>query len=183
MELDPDTGKPMRYFEHPRRVALILIDEVGCVDPVLLMAALVHDGVEDTRLITPDRIERHLGPDVARIVTMLSKVPKEGYLERLEKFADWRALLIKACDRLDNLRSLGGAAPEFVRKQVDETKTHYLGLFDRMVEQTPPELRKGARRVRKEIDSLLRRHEALLKRGGSGSAAKKPRRVRRAATR
>src|SRR5690349_9775501 len=56
-ETDPETGKKVRYFEHPRRVALILIDEVRCVDPVMIMAALIHDCIEDTQMITAEFIE------------------------------------------------------------------------------------------------------------------------------
>src|SRR6186997_1892868 len=42
-ETDPEPGKKVGYFEHPRRVALILIDEVRCVDPVMIEATLIHD--------------------------------------------------------------------------------------------------------------------------------------------
>lgn len=154
-EIDPETGRKVRYFEHPRRVALILIDEVCCVDPVMIMAALIHDCIEDTDIITPDLIEHTLGTEVARIVKMLSKVPKEGYLDRLKAYADWRVLVIKACDRLDNLRSLGHATVEFQKKQVSETEEKYFPLFDLMAGLTPKAHARGVKRIRDEIRSIV----------------------------
>ncbi len=136
-ELGED-GQPVRYFEHPRRVTLILLDEVQIYQTDLIVAALLHDGIEDTRDLTPELIERCWGPDVVRIVKTLSKVPKEGYLERFAASVDWRPYLIKACDRLDNLRSLKGCAPSFVRKQCQETEEKYYSLFYRMIELCPP---------------------------------------------
>jgi len=135
-ELDED-GKPLRYFEHPRRVTLILLDEVKIYEPNLVIAALLHDGIEDTKGLTPELIEHCFGSDVVRIVKTLSKVPKEGYLERFEASVDWRPYVIKACDRLDNVRSLTGCEPTFVKKQIDETYEKYFMLFHRMVDLTP----------------------------------------------
>lgn len=162
-EIDPETGKKVRYFEHPRRVALILIDEVKCVDPVMIMAALIHDCIEDTDIITPEFIEHTLGAETARIVKMLSKVPKEGYLERLTAYADWRVLVIKACDRLDNLRSLGSGTVEFQKKQVSETEEKYFPIFDLMVKLTPKAHAKGVKRIRDEIKAMVSRYEASFK--------------------
>jgi (p)ppGpp synthase/HD superfamily hydrolase len=171
-EIDPETGKKVRYFEHPRRVALVLIDEVKCVDPVMIMAALIHDCIEDTDIITPELIEHTLGPEVARIVKMLSKVPKEGYLERLIAYADWRVLVIKACDRLDNLRSLEGSPVEFQMKQITETETKYFEVFDLMVKLTPKAHAKGARAVRDAIKAIVGRYRAAFKATESGKAPK-----------
>ena len=64
---------------------------------------------------------------------------------------DWRSYFIKACDRLDNLRSLDQASVEFRRKQVTETRDKYFRLFDRMVQLTPEDYRDGIRRLRDEI--------------------------------
>jgi len=135
-EID-DVGNNVRYFEHPRRVALILIDEVKVVSPELVISALIHDGIEDTRDLTPAMIEHCFGADVARIVKTLSKSPKEGYLDRFNMSTDWRSYVVKACDRLDNLRSLGPMPKEFVLKQLDETRSKYYPLFDRMVDLAP----------------------------------------------
>ena len=180
-ETDPETGKKVRYFEHPRRVALILIDEVCCVDPVMIEAALIHDCIEDTDIITPEFIEHTLGPEVTRIVKMLSKVPKEGYLERLVAYADWRVLVIKACDRLDNLRSLGSGTVEFQKKQIGETEEKYYPVFDLMVKLTPKAHAKGVKAVRDAIKAIVERYKAEFLRAERENAP--PPKVRKRAAR
>jgi guanosine-3',5'-bis(diphosphate) 3'-pyrophosphohydrolase len=136
-ELD-DTGQPVRYFEHVRRVALVLIDEAKIVMPEMIISSLLHDGPEDTRDLNPEMIEHCFGPDVVSIVKTLSKTPKENYLDRFYVSTDWRPYMIKACDRLDNLRSLPATTIEFRRKQIAETRDKYLPLFERMEDITPP---------------------------------------------
>jgi (p)ppGpp synthase/HD superfamily hydrolase len=153
-ELD-ESGQPRRYFEHLRRTALILIDELKIFDRDLVIAALLHDGIEDTRELTPEMIEHCFGSAVAGIVRRLSKVPKEGYTDRLTH-ADWRTLLIKACDRLDNLRTLGVPAipADFRARQVRETREKYYALFDRLAAIAPPELGGQIGWLRDEIRQL-----------------------------
>jgi (p)ppGpp synthase/HD superfamily hydrolase len=150
-------GLPMRYFEHPRRVALILMDTVGILDPVILCAALLHDTVEDSEELPPAAIERYWGSEVAALVQILSKVPYEGYLDRLLRYGDWRALLIKSADRLDNLRSLrvGEVTVEFRDRQIEETRVKYMPLFERMVTLVPEAVSAGARAVLGEIRTLI----------------------------
>lgn len=79
----------------------------------------MHDALEDTQDIDASMIQQFLGYNVARRVRLLTKIPKEGYFERL-RYADMYTNGIKLCDRLDNLRSL----PEddaFVNKTLNET--------------------------------------------------------------
>lgn len=156
METNAVTGQPLRYFEHPRRVALILLDTVGITDPVMICAALLHDTVEDSDELSPAAIERYWGVEVARLVQLLSKVPKEGYIERLNKHGDWRAILIKACDRLDNLRSLDPAdvSGEFRLRQAKETKEFYIPLFQKMLTEVPRQYEVGAKLVVNEVIAL-----------------------------
>lgn len=160
-EVDED-GTPVRYFEHVRRVALILIDEVRIIRPELVIGALLHDGIEDTRDLTPAMIEHCFGADVAGIVKTLSKAPKEGYLERFFMSDDWRPYLIKACDRLDNLRSLHQADKAFQAKQVAETRDKYYELFDRMVTLVPAADKQRVSVLRDEIRKATERLGALL---------------------
>lgn len=160
-EVDED-GTPVRYFEHVRRVALILIDEVHIVKRELVIASLLHDGIEDTRDLTPAMIEHCFGADVAGIVKTLSKAPKEGYLERFYMSDDWRPYLVKACDRLDNLRSLSQSPRDFQAKQVAETRDKYYPLFDRMVELVPAADKARAQAIRDQIRKATERQAALL---------------------
>lgn len=159
-ELGPD-GEPLRYFEHVRRVALILIDEVKYLDPDTIIAALLHDGIEDTRDLTPDMIEHTFGTQAARVVMLLSKNPKEGYLERLLNSRSFRAFVIKGCDRLDNLRTLP-PDPAFRQKQITETREKFYPLFDRMVELAPVDRLPGAQWLRQAIIAETERQAGIL---------------------
>lgn len=172
-EVGPN-GSPLRYFEHVRRVALILIDEARCPLREMVIAALLHDAVEDTRDITPEIIEHVFGFDVTKMVLTLSKVPKEGYLDRFQMSTDWRPYLIKACDRLDNLRSLEEAPPDFQRKQLTETKEKYYALFDRMVTLTPEENRPRVIQIRDSIRATTERGLGVLSVPTYGSDAPVP---------
>lgn len=157
-EVDP-AGAKVRYFEHVRRVALVLFDEARCSRPEMLIAALLHDGIEDTRDLTADQIENCFGTDVVTIVKTLSKTPKEGYLERFKMCKDWRPYVIKACDRLDNLRSLDKPEidAEFRERQIKETEEHYIPLFIQMIEYTPSKCKKDAESLLKLILQELRK--------------------------
>lgn len=141
-ERGPD-GEPLRYFEHLRRVALILMG-VGLVDRTVLLVALLHDSVEDTRL-PAEEIRLVCGEEVSRRVLLASKTPKEGFRERLVRFGDWKVWVVKIADRIDNLRSLGNSPPEFRRKQCDETVAMYLPLCDLAIQKAPEENRESVR--------------------------------------
>lgn len=134
-ELGED-GKPLRYFEHVRRVALVLMDEAKVFDPDAVITALLHDALEDTDDIDAKVIEQFFGATVARRVRLLTKDPKEGYAERLWD-ADWGTIAVKFCDRLDNLRSLDGCGEDFKAKQVKDTRVHYLSLFEQRMSSNP----------------------------------------------
>lgn len=155
-ELDP-TGAKVRYFEHVRRVALVLFDEGKCTRPEMIIACLLHDGIEDTRDLTAEMIEHTFGADVCSIVKILSKAPKEGYIERLHVCKDWRPLLIKACDRLDNLRSLSGPtiSSEFKERQIKETREKYVPIFHKMLDYVPTKCRQDAMKLVSMIDEQL----------------------------
>ena len=153
-ETGPD-GEPLRYFEHVRRVALVLIDDFGITDKRMVITALLHDGIEDTRDLTPQLIEHTWGKEVASWVKTLSKVPVEGYLDRFRRCDDWQPYVIKAADRIDNLRSLGDN-PRFREKQLAETAEKYVPLFDRMVEVAPDHVLADRIDVRTAVlDTLL----------------------------
>ncbi len=160
-EKDPDTNQPLRYFEHPRRVALILLDEVHCRDVNLIISAFLHDGTEDTRFLTKERIQCYFGEKVANIVNMVTKVPpRQGsyqpdYVKNLMRFGSWRELLLKSCDRLDNLRSMTSSPPEFQRKQVIETVSKYYAVLDLTVAKVPKRYGKGAERVRESCKNMV----------------------------
>ena len=148
-ELD-EHGDPVRYFEHVRRATLIGIDLCKIVRFDTTCSLILHDTFEDTRL-SPEIVEDCFDTDVCGILKVLSKVPKEGYLDRFYISTDWRPYFCKGCDRLDNLQTLTQSPVEFRRKQVTETRDKYFRLFDRMVTLTPEEYRDGTRRLRDAI--------------------------------
>jgi GTP pyrophosphokinase len=160
-ELDT-SGEPIRYFEHVRRVAIVLVDEVKIVKSEMLVAALMHDIIEDAPNLPPALIEHCFGTDVVSIIKTLSKAPKEGYLDRFHMCTDWRPYVIKACDRLDNLRSLGSATKQFRAKQVQETRCKYYGLFNRMLDLTPPEYLPRVKVLNQAITEETVRQATLL---------------------
>jgi (p)ppGpp synthase/HD superfamily hydrolase len=158
-------GKPTRYFEHVRRVAIILMDEMKIVDRDMIIAALLHDSLEDTKDLTPELLEHCFGSHVVHIVKLLSKVPKTGYIDRLAACYEWEILAIKACDRLDNLRSLmiPENSYEFKCKQIKETLTYYCPVFDNLVRLAPKHHHKNVLRVVREIKRLVKEYSVQLK--------------------
>ena len=83
-----DNGE--RYFEHPRRVALIVMRELEIYDPDMIIAALLHDTVEDTFSFGSkdeayDRIKSDYNQRVATFVVALSKDPCQTLEEKAER--------------------------------------------------------------------------------------------------
>lgn len=151
-------GNPMRYFEHPRRVALILLDELGITDWEMIVTAFLHDGLEDIRGLTPEMIESYFNTNVCRMVKLLTKDPKEGYWEQLSKRGDWKTLTVKACDRLDNLRSLDVGEKEFQQRQIKETIESFFPLLDQLhdLDETKKVSTYLRNQIRSEVDELGR---------------------------
>jgi len=146
-----------RYFEHPRRVALHLLDSIGLYHAPAVIAALLHDAYEDSpQYVTPMKVRIIGGEEAARMIRFLSKIPKEGYVMRLRHHADWKTLVIKLCDRYDNFSDLEAASEEFKRKQALETRDVYLPLFDRLSEIAP-------RTHKATIDCMLEKLKWLVR--------------------
>ena len=133
-ELD-DEGRPLRYFEHLRGTALIAIEELDLVEPEIIISALMHDALEDTRDISAPMLEHLFGAEVAKIVLLLTKDPKEGYYERLLHWGTEKVWLVKGCDRLQNLRHLKDTTPAFQAKQLAETRKVIYPMTLKMVLQ------------------------------------------------
>ncbi len=125
-----ETGE--RYFEHPKAVALILIQELKLQDRAdIITTALLHDLQEDTFLLEWDDIEFIFGENVVRSVRALTKEEEKPYHEQLES-APADVLLVKLSDRLHNLRTLGGCTDKKKQKQLIETREKYIPLVDRL---------------------------------------------------
>jgi GTP diphosphokinase / guanosine-3',5'-bis(diphosphate) 3'-diphosphatase len=103
------------YINHPLALASLLAER-GERDPTLLMAALLHDTVEDTATSFED-IERAFGAEVADIVrevtddkTLLPAERKRLQIEHAGELSH-RARLVKLADKISNLRDLTLNAP------------------------------------------------------------------------
>lgn len=146
-----EAGENVRYFEHLRRVAINIMDIAMIMDSTIIIAAILHDSLEDTEDLTPEILELCFGSEVTRIVKVLSKTPKEGYIDRFKACRDWRPFLIKAADRLDNVKSLSQTPKEFKSRQIQETTEIYLPLFAQLVTMVPASMYKNVDRLRFEI--------------------------------
>ena len=134
-----DSGEP--YISHPLAVAGILAD--WHLDPQALMAALLHDVMEDTK-VSKAEISRRFGKPVAALVDGLSKLAKiesqsqqdaqaENFRKMLLAMArDVRVILIKLADRLHNMRTLGAVSPAKRRRVSRETLDIYAPIANRL---------------------------------------------------
>ena len=136
------SGEP--YILHPIAVARICAEEVG-LGPTAIVAALLHDVVEDTD-VTLVEIQAQFGERVASIVDGLTKLDGAYNVEspQAENFKkvlstlvdDVRVVLIKMADRLHNMRTLGSMPRHKQLKIAAETSfiyaplAHRLGLYN-----------------------------------------------------
>ena len=133
------SGDP--YFIHPANVAGI-ITELR-LDTSSVCAALLHDVAEDTLATTKD-IEREFGSEIAALVDGVTKLSKINFTSKEDRQAenfrkmvvamarDIRVLLIKLCDRVDNMRTLEHMKPEAQERISRETMEIYAPLANRL---------------------------------------------------
>jgi guanosine-3',5'-bis(diphosphate) 3'-pyrophosphohydrolase len=99
------------YVSHVYRVCLVVRDVFGFHDPRMLIAALLHDTIEDTNTDFDD-IEKHFGQEIANWASFLTKnkaLPETGreadYVKRLVQ-APWQVQVCKLADMFDNMIDL-----------------------------------------------------------------------------
>ena len=133
------SGEP--YISHPLAVAEICAD--WKLDAQAIMAALLHDVMEDQDVKKDELIER-FGAPVALLVDGLSKLDKIEFQTQIEAQAenfrkmllamarDVRVILVKLADRLHNMRTLGSMPPEKRRRIANETMEVYVPIAHRL---------------------------------------------------
>lgn len=133
------SGEP--YFTHPVRVSGLIADLK--LDTASVCAGLLHDVVEDT-LATIDDIRGDFGPEIAELVDGVTKLSKINFASREDAQAesfrkmvvamarDIRVLLVKLCDRMDNMRTLGHMKVESQERIARETLEIYAPLANRL---------------------------------------------------
>ena len=145
------SGDP--YFSHPLEVAAILTDLK--LDDATIVAALLHDTIEDTEA-TRAEIDQIFGPEIGALVEGLTKLKRLELVSREAKQAenlrklllaisdDVRVLLIKLADRLHNMRTLEFVPPTSRHRIAEETLDIYAPLAGRM----------GMQEMREELEDL-----------------------------
>lgn len=132
------TGHP--YITHPTAVAYILADMH--MDHQTLMAALLHDVIEDTG-VGKKTLRDRFGAEVADLVDGVSKLATifqsraEAQAENFQKMAmamarDIRVILVKLADRLHNMRTIGALGAEKRARIARETLEFYAPIANRL---------------------------------------------------
>ncbi len=133
------SGEP--YISHPIAVAEICAE--WKLDAQAIMAALLHDVMEDQDVQKDELIER-FGAPVASLVDGLSKLDKIEFQSQVEQQAenfrkmllamarDVRVILVKLADRLHNMRTLGAMSAEKRRRIARETMDVYVPIAHRL---------------------------------------------------
>ena len=141
------------YVFHPINVAMILAELQ--LDYACIVAALLHDCIEDTTL-TQDEISRDFGEEVANIVEGVSKITglkfnsvtdKQAHNFRkliLAMASDMRVVVIKLADRLHNMRTLDSMSNKQQIRIAKETYEIHAPLARRL----------GLNSIRAELDNL-----------------------------
>jgi GTP diphosphokinase / guanosine-3',5'-bis(diphosphate) 3'-diphosphatase len=145
------SGDP--YFSHPLEVAAILTELK--VDDATIVAAMLHDTIEDTTVTRAD-VDKSFGEEIGGLVDGLTKLGKLDFVTRhaqqAENFRklllaiadDARVLLVKLADRLHNMRTLQ-FMPEAKRPRIaQDTLDIYAPLAGRM----------GMQSMRSELEDL-----------------------------
>ncbi len=150
-----NSGEP--YITHPIAVAAQCAE--WKLDAQALMAALLHDAMEDCGITKPDLIER-FGSPVAELVDGLTKLEKLHFNTREENQAesfrkmllamarDVRVILIKLADRMHNMRTLADAPRQKWQRISSETLDVYAPIAHRL----------GLNQTYRELQDLSFRH-------------------------
>ncbi|MBC6406874.1 MAG: bifunctional (p)ppGpp synthetase/guanosine-3',5'-bis(diphosphate) 3'-pyrophosphohydrolase [Rhodobacteraceae bacterium] len=145
------SGEP--YFSHPVEVAVILARQQ--LDDATIIAALLHDTIEDTRA-TQAQIVAQFGEKIAMLVDGVTNLTglqlastdtrqAENFRKLMMAMSkDVRVILIKLADRLHNMRTLRSLPPQKQIQKANETMDIYAPLAGRM----------GMQWMREELEDL-----------------------------
>ncbi len=155
--LDAHTGQ-VRHSGHPYITHPLIVTEILAsygMDEATLVAAILHDTVEDTDVSLQDTADQ-FGEEVARLIDGVTKLDRIRFSSREEHQAatirkmaiamakDIRVLLIKLADRLHNMRTLG---------PLPEAKRHRIAL-ETLEVYAPLAHRLGVQEIKHEMEDL-----------------------------
>lgn len=141
------------YINHPIAVARIVAD-IG-LDEVSIVAALLHDAVEDTEITLSD-VESNFGSEVSAIVDGVTKLERLQFDSKEAQQAatmrkmlvamarDLRVLMIKLADRLHNMRTIAAVPHEKQQRVAQETLDIYAPLAHRL----------GMQEIKQQLEDL-----------------------------
>jgi GTP pyrophosphokinase/guanosine-3',5'-bis(diphosphate) 3'-pyrophosphohydrolase len=170
------SGEP--YITHPIAVAGLCAD--WKLDAQAIMAALMHDAMEDCGITKPQLIE-HFGAPTAELVDGLTKLDKLHFSTREESQAesfrkmllamarDVRVILIKLADRLHNMRTMSAVAPDKRGRIARETLDIYAPIAHRL----------GLNQTYRELQELSFEHLFPWRHGALAKAVTRSRGYRR----
>ena len=170
------SGEP--YITHPLAVAGLVAD--WRLDAQAVMAALMHDAMEDCGVTKPELIQR-FGAPTAELVDGLTKLDRlqfasreEGQAESFRKMLlamarDVRVILVKLADRLHNMRTLVAVAPAKRGRIARETLDIYAPIAHRL----------GLNLIYRELQELSFQHLFPWRHGALSKAVKRARGTRR----
>ncbi|MBX9890476.1 MAG: HD domain-containing protein [Amoebophilaceae bacterium] len=152
-----DSGEP--YYIHPMAVAELLLEETK--DPAAILAALLHDVVEDSPLFS-SCIKSRYGSEVEALVATVThmgssfrkkKLSKKEAEEQLRRCKDIRAIQIKIADRLHNVLTLEHRPIEKQVKVARQTLDFYIPFAESVGITTLTKL------LRMRCEEILHRYE------------------------
>jgi len=141
------------YINHPIAVARIVAD-IG-LDEVSIVAALLHDAVEDTEITIGD-VESNFGSEVSAIVDGVTKLERLQFDSKEAQQAatmrkmlvamarDLRVLMIKLADRLHNMRTIAAVSHDKQQRIAQETLDIYAPLAHRL----------GMQEIKQQLEDL-----------------------------
>jgi (p)ppGpp synthase/HD superfamily hydrolase len=147
------------YFWHLSRVASIVIRELEYYNGDVISAALLHDVLEDSDIITAEVIKYNFNAYISYIVEVLTKnihllgmqrrQEETEYIERL-RFASIDCKIVKFAERLDNYRCLEFGVKRNPFLYIEETERDYYPMAE-------AEQNDMLRRIVDEMDSIKRK--------------------------
>jgi len=145
------------YINHPIELASLLMEHAGTSDLSVIIAAILHDTLEDTET-TADEIEAHFGAEIRAIVMEVTDDKSLHWQQRRQRqidgaaFSSYQARLVKLADKICNLRDMSDRPPatwslqrrreyyEWAAQVVNELRGTHAGLealFDEVYSRKP----------------------------------------------